>query len=51
MRHVLDGVIAYERGDWAAVTEVAAALSLEPERVPETYLQAVKRSDTLFAST
>lgn len=51
MRDILDGVVAYERGDWAAVRAVAEKLTVDPERVSETYLQAVKRADTLFATT
>lgn len=41
-RHLLDSVIAHERGEWDEAARIASALKVGPERLPVAYADALK---------
>ena len=46
-RAVLEIVLAYERGDWPAVSKWSAKLSVEEQEIPQMYLDAVDWSNRI----
>jgi c-di-GMP-related signal transduction protein len=47
MRDVLDAVLNYERGNWAACSELAKKLALKEEKIIDLHLQALRWSREL----
>ncbi len=43
-------VLAYERGNWAAVTAISQSLGLDEKILPEIYEQSVQQINSIFAA-
>jgi hypothetical protein len=41
--------VAYEKGDWATFSKLAAELNLDESRVPEIYTESLKWATEAFA--
>jgi EAL and modified HD-GYP domain-containing signal transduction protein len=41
-RHILDAVIAHERGEWAEAAQIAALISIPDDTLPHAYADALK---------
>jgi EAL and modified HD-GYP domain-containing signal transduction protein len=51
LRSVLDLALAYERGDWDAVTRLAAVVGVDADRLPQRYREAVAFGSAALADT
>jgi EAL and modified HD-GYP domain-containing signal transduction protein len=51
MRHLLDSVIAYERGDWDVCLDRASAAGVDPQALAGAYAQALDFAHELTAGS
>ncbi|MFZ0427901.1 MAG: HDOD domain-containing protein [Acidobacteriota bacterium] len=42
--------LAYERGDWSTTADLSAALGVQPEPLPELYVESIEWADRIFST-